>query len=578
MYLWYGLSRICYAYLADVPSGEDPRAEDSAFRKSRWYSRGWTLQELIAPHRVIFLSKDWDTIGTKHTLVDVVEEITGIPCEALSHMKPLDEFSVAQRLSWASRRQTTRAEDQAYSLLGIFDINMPPLYGEGDRAFRRLQEEIVRRFPDQSLFAWEEVFVDLKPSQDLAQCSSLRGDTVIRLDYRSGHVLFAWDPSSLINGGGIRAVSHDDVFRRLQLSQLPAPQYTFTPHGIQTHLPVVLIDHCLPHSTITYPNYDTESRWYLAILGCEHTDDPGALLGRVCYISPSHSGVEYLYCEHANIDPEPSRGPQLADLFPLSPATIERVRKHIQLKTVYVSHPGRAGIRTDDSWTEPHDTIILVLPKKNRDDLRARGYRAELRRPDEYQRTATHRLTLFDDDHTITVEYQHTLEDDGRGLIIEAHVKMSRPLRDSHGEIEAAPNSVRWQDRKPWCSSLDAEEVVFALATKKLVVKLGFDWAEPSCYFIYADIVTDPLATSPQRVHEEGLQGPEADCGTGVLNAVVEDDGGGDDIPRVDDDTRPETLDSVDSAILRELRDEGEEREASLEKSVEGPGDEGDSE
>ncbi|EJF59955.1 HET-domain-containing protein, partial [Dichomitus squalens LYAD-421 SS1] len=154
MYLWYGLSKVCYAYLADVPSGEDPRAEDSAFRKSRWYSRGWTLQELIAPHRVIFLSKDWDTIGTKHTLVDVVEEMTGIPCEVLSHMKPLDEFSVAQRLSWASRRQTTRAEDQAYSLLGIFDINMPPLYGEGDRAFRRLQEEIVRRFPDQSLFAW----------------------------------------------------------------------------------------------------------------------------------------------------------------------------------------------------------------------------------------------------------------------------------------------------------------------------------------------------------------------------------------------------------------------------------------
>ncbi|EJF59841.1 HET-domain-containing protein, partial [Dichomitus squalens LYAD-421 SS1] len=154
MYQWYGRARVCYAFLANVPAGEDPRKPGSAFRSSRWFRRGWTLQELIAPFSVTFLSKDWTEIGTKVALADLVEEITGIPEDALVHAKLLDEYSVAQRLSWAAKRRTTRVEDRAYSLLGIFDINIPTLYGGGERAFRRLQEEIVRRVPDQTLFAW----------------------------------------------------------------------------------------------------------------------------------------------------------------------------------------------------------------------------------------------------------------------------------------------------------------------------------------------------------------------------------------------------------------------------------------
>ncbi|EJF56681.1 HET-domain-containing protein, partial [Dichomitus squalens LYAD-421 SS1] len=154
MYLWYGRADLCYAYLADVPPGKNPHRRGSTFRESRWHRRGWTLQELIAPSSMAFLADDWTEIGRKHTLYDLVQEITGIPWQALLHAKPLDEFSVAQRLSWAARRETTREEDRAYSLLGIFNINMPTLYGEGSRAFRRLQEEIVRRIPDLSLFAW----------------------------------------------------------------------------------------------------------------------------------------------------------------------------------------------------------------------------------------------------------------------------------------------------------------------------------------------------------------------------------------------------------------------------------------
>ena len=154
MYAWYGGADTCYAYLADVPSAEVPVTKDSPFSRSRWFTRGWTLQELIAPIELKFLSKDWELIGTKYDLAEVLEEITGISKEALLHEMALDGFSVAQRLSWASMRQTERKEDQAYSLMGIFDIYMPTLYGEGERALRRLQEEIMRRTPDQSLFAW----------------------------------------------------------------------------------------------------------------------------------------------------------------------------------------------------------------------------------------------------------------------------------------------------------------------------------------------------------------------------------------------------------------------------------------
>ncbi|EJF58310.1 HET-domain-containing protein [Dichomitus squalens LYAD-421 SS1] len=113
MYQWYAYAEVCYAYLSDVPSDEDPRAWLSRFRRSRWYERGWTLQELIATLTVTCLSKDWKVIGSKHSLSDIVEEITGIPEEALLHTRALDSFSVAQR-------RTTRVEDRAYSLLGIF--------------------------------------------------------------------------------------------------------------------------------------------------------------------------------------------------------------------------------------------------------------------------------------------------------------------------------------------------------------------------------------------------------------------------------------------------------------------------
>jgi hypothetical protein len=152
MFRWYKNAEVCYAYLVDVPDGtEDPRLPDSFFRRSKWFTRGWTLQELLAPSTVVFFDCNWVEIGTKSSLYDTIVSITGIKLLA-----NFEEACVAQKMSWASRRETTRLEDMAYCLMGLFGVNMPPLYGEGENAFRRLQLEILNRMDDESLFAWKE--------------------------------------------------------------------------------------------------------------------------------------------------------------------------------------------------------------------------------------------------------------------------------------------------------------------------------------------------------------------------------------------------------------------------------------
>ncbi|KNG80357.1 hypothetical protein ANOM_011314 [Aspergillus nomiae NRRL 13137] len=150
MYRWYEEAEVCYAYLSDVPHG--PVCDDD-FRNSKWFTRGWTLQELIAPSTVIFFDSEWHKMGEKLDLQQQISEITGIPGNFLL-VDDVAYASVAQKMSWAAKRKTTRLEDVAYCLMGIFGISMPMLYGEGTKAFIRLQEEIIRTTNDHSLFAW----------------------------------------------------------------------------------------------------------------------------------------------------------------------------------------------------------------------------------------------------------------------------------------------------------------------------------------------------------------------------------------------------------------------------------------
>jgi hypothetical protein len=164
MYFWYQQAEVCYAYLADVPTPKE-------FAQSEWFTRGWTLQELIAPNDVLFFSKSWEEIGRKRDLVVDLSRITGIHEKALDPGSKMKQFSVAERMSWASKRVTTRIEDMAYCFMGIFDVNMPPLYGEREKSFIRLQEEIVKSSDDQSIFAWKDRNAKLGTYSGLLACS-----------------------------------------------------------------------------------------------------------------------------------------------------------------------------------------------------------------------------------------------------------------------------------------------------------------------------------------------------------------------------------------------------------------------
>lgn len=185
MFRWYRKAAICYAYIQVADTVDD-------LEKSRWFTRGWTLQELVAPHDVVFFSKSWVHLGRKLELKSVLWNITGIE-PAVLESGTLSNVTVAKKMvghlrrfypvldledhppesnlesslvwmpidheptqSWAAKRKTTRVEDLAYCLLGIFDVNMPMLYGKGRKSFIRLQEEIMKSSYDHTLFAWSQ--------------------------------------------------------------------------------------------------------------------------------------------------------------------------------------------------------------------------------------------------------------------------------------------------------------------------------------------------------------------------------------------------------------------------------------
>lgn len=177
MWSWYAKARVCVVHLADVHQSARGESLDSQLERSVWFNRGWTLQELLSPAEVVFCSSDWQVLGHKcraeadlqtlhrkaigcqlrncgRILNRKISAITGIQLEYLEQPEFVFLASIARRLSWAAKRKTTRREDEAYCLLGLCGISMPLLYGEGPRAFRRLQEQLIAQSDDQSIFAW----------------------------------------------------------------------------------------------------------------------------------------------------------------------------------------------------------------------------------------------------------------------------------------------------------------------------------------------------------------------------------------------------------------------------------------
>lgn len=163
MFRWYSDAAICYVYLSDFSSNCTPTLRENLYQADidrcmpqfgacRWFTRGWTLQELIAPTKVAFFDRSWTFIGEKSTLVKQLSAVTKIDPLVLENCYDLSALSIAKRMSWAAKRKTKRIEDQAYCLLGILGINMTMLYGEGEKAFARLQRELISVSADCSIF------------------------------------------------------------------------------------------------------------------------------------------------------------------------------------------------------------------------------------------------------------------------------------------------------------------------------------------------------------------------------------------------------------------------------------------
>ncbi|KAI4189439.1 MAG: hypothetical protein L6R41_001457 [Letrouitia leprolyta] len=172
MYEWYRSAKVCYAYLADVfikldRHGDcDEETLRADFRGSKWFTRGWTLQELLAPSHLIFLDREWKIIGSKNwnsipnhpaslevqVLLKDISQATGI--SRSDQLEDPETQCFARKMSWLSHRETSRVEDMAYCMLGLCGVNMPLLYGEGRKAFIRLQSEFIKISDDESVFAW----------------------------------------------------------------------------------------------------------------------------------------------------------------------------------------------------------------------------------------------------------------------------------------------------------------------------------------------------------------------------------------------------------------------------------------
>ncbi|KAG1802051.1 heterokaryon incompatibility protein-domain-containing protein [Suillus plorans] len=235
MYAWYRDSAVCYVYLHDVGNDEDPQF---GFENAQWFKRGWTLQELLAPDHVYFFNKDWIIIGSKATFASTLYQITHIHQDILLGNRHQRESSIAEKMSWAAGRKTQRIEDRAYSLMGLFGIHMPIIYGEGDKAFKRLQLEIMKSSDDQTIFAW----------QDSIHSHSARD-----------RGLLASTPDVFMGASAVVAIDYSHFINILSKSRIPVDglsrDYSISNDGIQ----------------ITLPMKEASEGW-LAVLRCKGED------------------------------------------------------------------------------------------------------------------------------------------------------------------------------------------------------------------------------------------------------------------------------------------------------------------
>ncbi|KAI6019188.1 heterokaryon incompatibility protein-domain-containing protein [Pisolithus marmoratus] len=250
MYKWYANAELCYAYLHDT-LGDSWSKRMGLMAIPKWFSRGWTLQELIAPRVVHFLDRKWERIGDKAELAWALSKITGIPDKvlkeglqkALSSTGGLEHPSVGQIFSWAAGRTTTREEDRAYSLMGLLGVHMPMLYGEGKNAFRRLQLEIIRTSNDQSVFAWGCERKSGWSSSILADDPSC---------FRDCNGVIAWNPEQFTDELRRKGMADNELSK---CTQERLRTFTVTNDGIQIWLPTATFGLYTEDQTLSHDGF-----------------------------------------------------------------------------------------------------------------------------------------------------------------------------------------------------------------------------------------------------------------------------------------------------------------------------------
>ncbi|PIL29218.1 hypothetical protein GSI_09267 [Ganoderma sinense ZZ0214-1] len=562
MYAWYRDAKICFAFLSDVPTS--PPSRDSRFRTSRWFTRGWTLQELLAPREVVFLSTEWKYLGTRDDLAPLLQTITGIDRGVLRQEVSLDAVSVAKRMSWASTRETTRLEDEAYSLLGIFDLHMSTMYGEGRRAFRRLQEEILKRIPDQSLFAWGNPgigpvpatflpcvadLLESTPAEAIGQAAastSGRGapflSSVGRPMFVDARSMFATSPRDFYASGSIAPfVDHDSFAALLGGIDIPVQDYSPSPYGTRTQLPLLSLSNKLGFSP---EDYD----FCIAILACtDQRYGDSRLLGRLCvvqrYQSPS-SKLHRLYATgllQANLN-------GLCSLFVLPHAQVlkqQDLLRHINVQTVYLPNPDRelpphkdedfpyGPVR--DLGDEGITKVTVQFPQWAVDRLRAQGYVVNVS-PRTHDTKTGALIALSKGPNTLHIIYQYSVSKLHRVGVIDfiariyriqpesvPHASLSRNSRHAGLARTMATlyTSVTLRVRYGQRSANDITSVSF-LDGSTVVVRVDLELVSAACYHLKFSVESENSSSEDEAtVEADDSVDPRSDEGRFVLRTGV---------------------------------------------------------
>ncbi|TBU44651.1 hypothetical protein BD309DRAFT_778214 [Dichomitus squalens] len=387
MHSWYRYAGVCYAFLQDVDksAGDHDLEHWEQFRSSKWFTRGWTLQELLAPSVVLFLSNSWDVIGSKHTLASIVSEVTRIDRAVLTFERPLDKVSVARRMSWAAARKTTREEDRAYSLMGIFGVNITVSYGEGRYSFIRLQEEILKHIPDQTIFAWGSFLTSHRFSftriEDRPDGPSDPSDSSISITSPEKQYLLASSPKDFEQSSELNSLSREVFAERVGMSPDEGYRvFTTTAYGIHEHFPLIAVSPQGPQTILPT---------HLALLACQ--DRRGNVLALLLRPSTRNVSKEfYVGTPVGSVNDYVSAKLDYSRAVFLPMEEVARIRYLLRPEKVYIPHrpsynayellrdaPFHAVLR------DSRDSFEVRLSGWSRKILEAHGYRITMPKDNE---------------------------------------------------------------------------------------------------------------------------------------------------------------------------------------------------